>query len=50
MEAIRRIAEYVGLPDKDMLQCQLALSEEERKLDWLRVLKSRMFEKKLADE
>ena len=31
---------YVGLSDEDMLQCQLALSEEERKLDRVRVLKA----------
>ncbi len=31
---------YVGLSDEDMLQCQLALPEEERKLDRVRVLKS----------
>ena len=29
---------YVGLSDEDMLQCQLALSEEERKLDRVRIL------------
>jgi hypothetical protein len=29
---------YVGLSDGDMLQCQLALSEEQRKLDRVRVL------------
>ncbi len=31
---------YVGLSDEDMLQCQLALSEEERKLDRVRVLQA----------
>jgi hypothetical protein len=31
---------YVGLSDEDMLRCQLALSEEERKLDRVRVLKA----------
>jgi hypothetical protein len=31
---------YVGLSDEEMLQCQLALSEEERKLDRVRVLQA----------
>jgi hypothetical protein len=31
---------YVGLSDEDMLQCQLALSEQEQKLDRVRVLKA----------
>ncbi len=31
---------YVGLCDADMLQCQLALSEEERRLDRVRVLQA----------
>ena len=31
---------YVGLSDEDMLQCQLALPEGERKLDRMRVLKA----------
>jgi len=33
-------AAYVGLSDGDMLQCQLALSEEERKLDRVRKLQN----------
>jgi hypothetical protein len=31
---------YVGLSDEDMLQCQLALAKEERKLDRIRTLQN----------
>ena len=40
-------ASYVGLCDEDMLQCQIVLPEEQRKLDRIRVLTAAVQSKKL---